>query len=531
MSKARSVFRCTDCGGASPKWVGRCPSCGEWNTLVEEVDVRTSVASRGSALPSIGPCPSPRSTPTSGSPGPPGSPRSTGCSAAASCRDRSPCSAASRASASPRCCCRWPRPWPSRGPPCSTCRPRSPSSRFASGPSGWAPLAPRLYLASETALPHVVAHLDEIKPDLLIVDSIQTVYEPELSSAAGSVAQVRECAARLVREAKARSVSTVLVGHVTKDGGLAGPRVLEHVVDTVLAFEGERHHALRLLRASKHRFGSTDELGLFEMTEAGLAAVPDASGLFLADRRPGVSGSVVVPTIEGHRPLLVEVQALVVDSTLPSPRRSAQGVDPGRLSLLLAVLQQRAGIELGKRDVYALAVGGVVVREPGCRPGRGPGHRVGRHRGAAPARHRGRAARSASAASCGRWPRATAGWPRPPASGSRGPSCPAWPRAAAGHHRAAGRRPHRCHRAGRVGRRRSDARPRVRCAPPDRPQPVPVSRSHPASSYRGRARTDDTLPAWPAGEVTRCSMRSAPWRRASPCERASTASSRPRWAR
>ena len=158
----------------------------------------------------------------------------------------------------------------------------------------------------------------------------------------------------------------MLVGHVTKDGGLAGPRVLEHVVDTVLAFEGERHHALRLLRASKHRFGSTDELGLFEMTDTGLAPVPDASGLFLADRRPGVSGSVVVPTIEGHRPLLVEIQALVVGSSLPSPRRSAQGVDSGRLSLLLAVLGRRAGIQVDKADVYALAVGGVVVREPGA---------------------------------------------------------------------------------------------------------------------------------------------------------------------
>ena len=169
-----------------------------------------------------------------------------------------------------------------------------------------------------------------------------------------------------MHEAKARDLAVVLVGHVTKDGGLAGPRVLEHVVDTVLAFEGDRHHALRLLRAAKHRFGSTDELGLFEMTEGGLVAVPDASGLFLADRRSGVSGSAVVPTIEGQRPLLVELQALVVPSPLPSPRRSAQGVDAGRLALLLAVLDRRAGIPLATDDVYALAVGGVRVREPGA---------------------------------------------------------------------------------------------------------------------------------------------------------------------
>jgi DNA repair protein RadA/Sms len=205
-----------------------------------------------------------------------------------------------------------------------------------------------------------------VQPDLMVVDSIQTVYEPALSSAPGSVAQVRECAARLVQQAKARGVATVLVGHVTKDGGLAGPRVLEHVVDTVLAFEGDRHHALRLLRASKHRFGSTDELGLFEMTEAGLEPVPDASGLFLADRRTGVSGSIVVPTIEGHRPLLVEIQALVVNSNLPAPRRSAQGLDSGRLPLLLAVLDRRAGVKLEGDDVYALAVGGVRVHEPGA---------------------------------------------------------------------------------------------------------------------------------------------------------------------
>jgi DNA repair protein RadA/Sms len=159
-------------------------------------------------------------------------------------------------------------------------------------------------------------------------------------------------------------MAVVLVGHVTKEGGLAGPRVLEHVVDTVLAFEGDRHHALRLLRAVKHRFGATDQLGLFEMTELGMIGVPDPSRLFLADRRHGVSGSVVVPTMEGHRPLLVELQALVTTSALPSPRRSAQGLDSGRLALLLAVLGERAGFSYAQKDVYALAVGGVKIAEP-----------------------------------------------------------------------------------------------------------------------------------------------------------------------
>jgi DNA repair protein RadA/Sms len=158
----------------------------------------------------------------------------------------------------------------------------------------------------------------------------------------------------------------VLVGHVTKDGALAGPRVLEHLVDTVLSFEGDRHHALRLLRAVKHRFGSTSELGLFEMTGTGLEGVADASGLFLADRRPGVPGSIVVPTLDGHRPMLVEVQALVAESPLSVPRRSAQGVDGGRLSTLLAVLERRAGVSVVGNDVFVSAVGGVDVDEPGA---------------------------------------------------------------------------------------------------------------------------------------------------------------------
>jgi DNA repair protein RadA/Sms len=157
----------------------------------------------------------------------------------------------------------------------------------------------------------------------------------------------------------------VLVGHVTKDGGLAGPRVLEHVVDTVLAFEGDNHHALRVVRAAKHRFGSTNEVGMFEMGERGLVPVPDASALFLADRRSGVAGSTVVPTIDGYRPLLVEVQALTIESRLAVPRLSAQGLDNGRLAFLLAVLERRTTIDVAKHDVYALAVGGARVCEPG----------------------------------------------------------------------------------------------------------------------------------------------------------------------
>jgi DNA repair protein RadA/Sms len=225
-------------------------------------------------------------------------------------------------------------------------------------------VAPELYVVAETSLAHVLAHVDELEPQVLVVDSVQTVFDPDLGSAPGSVAQVRECAARLVREAKERNMTTLLVGHVTKDGSIAGPRVLEHVVDTVLSFEGERHHALRMLRAVKHRFGSTSELGLFEMTESGLAGVPDPSGLFLGDRQHGAAGSIVLPAMEGHRPLLVEVQALVTPTPIPQPRRSAQGLDAGRLSLVIAVLSQRANIPLGKFDVHASAVGGVRILEP-----------------------------------------------------------------------------------------------------------------------------------------------------------------------
>jgi DNA repair protein RadA/Sms len=228
-------------------------------------------------------------------------------------------------------------------------------------------LSPQLWLLPEMSLPHIISAIDSVKPDLVVVDSIQTVADPELGSTPGSVVQVRGCAHRLVQEAKRRHVPVVLVGHVTKEGGLAGPRVLEHVVDTVLSFEGDRHHALRLLRASKHRFGPTSELGLFEMTETGLIGVPDASKLFLADRRTGVPGSVVVPTLEGQRPLLVEVQALTNPTHGGTPaRRSVQGVDSARLSMLLAVLERRARISLSSHDVFASVVGGVKLTEPGA---------------------------------------------------------------------------------------------------------------------------------------------------------------------
>lgn len=224
-------------------------------------------------------------------------------------------------------------------------------------------LSADLLLLAETDLRAVIDHVARCRPDYLVVDSIQAVFDPEIEAAPGSVAQVRASAHRLVRLAKEHDVTTVLVGHVTKEGGLAGPRVLEHAVDTVLSFGGDRHHALRLLRAVKHRFGSTAELGLFEMTEGGLEAVADAGHLFLSDRRPGVPGSAVAATLDGRRPLLVEVQALVVPNG--AGRRSAQGVEGGRLDVLLAVLDRRAGLRTAGLDVYAMAAGGARVHDPG----------------------------------------------------------------------------------------------------------------------------------------------------------------------
>ncbi len=224
----------------------------------------------------------------------------------------------------------------------------------------------RLLVVAETSLPAVVSHVDDARPTVLAVDSIQTVLDPESTSAAGSVVQVRACAQRLVRLAKERNVITLLVGHVTKEGTLAGPRVLEHIVDTVLSFEGDRHHALRLLQVMKHRFGSTQELGLFEMTERGLLGVPDPSALFLTDRRIGATGSVVAPVLEGARPMLVEVQALVAPTYAPMPHRSAQGLDSSRFALLLAVLERRAQLRLNGCDVYTSVAGGIRVSEAGA---------------------------------------------------------------------------------------------------------------------------------------------------------------------
>jgi DNA repair protein RadA/Sms len=363
MSRTRVRYRCSECGGEAARWLGRCPACGAWNSIGED---HRPVARSGSAATAEPPVPiaAVRRTPGAGVAtgieeldrvlggglvagsvtlvgGEPGIGKSTLVLQALGSMAAAGLTVLLVAAEE------------------SVQQVRLRAERLGV-------LHDRLLVVAETSLPAVLAHLDATQPTVLAVDSIQAVVEPDLTGVAGSVVQVRECAQRLVRLAKERNVITLLVGHVTKEGTLAGPRVLEHVVDTVFSFDGDRHHALRLLHLKKHRFGSTQELGLFEMTEHGLLGVPDPSALFLTDRRPGASGSVVAPVLEGARPMLVELQALVAVSYAPMPRRSAQGLDTSRFSLLLAVLERRAQQRLGGSDVYASVAGGVRVSEAGA---------------------------------------------------------------------------------------------------------------------------------------------------------------------
>ena len=364
MSKLRLVYRCSACATAYPKWAGRCPSCQAWNSMVEDVegaepDIAAIMASTSGAI----------AMPIAEINALVGGPQSTGVEeldrvlggglvpGSVTLLGGEP--GIGKSTLLLQLAATWPTRTLYVSGEESAQQVRLRAERLGA-------IGPHLWLLAETSLPHIVASLDTAQPHLVIIDSIQSVADPDLESAPGSVVQVRGCTHRLVAEAKRRGIPMVLVGHVTKDGALAGPRVLGHIVDTVLSFEGDRHHALRLLRAVKHRFGSTNELGVFEMVERGLAGVPDASSLFLTDRRTGVAGSAVTPTLEGHRPLLVEVQALTnrVNSGVP-PRRSAQGLDPGRLALLLAVLERRARLPMSQHEVFASAVGGVRLTEPG----------------------------------------------------------------------------------------------------------------------------------------------------------------------
>src|SRR6478609_2834030 len=366
MAKAKTNYTCTECGGVSSKWAGQCPSCGQWNTLVETVveNVGNRFSGQHQGLAQTAPVLSLADIEAIDVPrfgtgieefdrvlggglvaggvvligGDPGIGKSTLLLQALANLSRVK------------------------------------RVLYVSGEESGAQIALRakrlavdareLMLQAEIQLEKIIATLAEQKPQVAVIDSIQTVYSDALTSAPGSVAQVRECAAQLTRVAKQTGVTIILVGHVTKEGALAGPRVLEHIVDTVLYFEGDTHSSFRLVRAFKNRFGAVNELGVFAMTEKGLRGVANPSALFLSQHEQSVPGSCVLVTQEGSRPLLVEVQALVDTAHVPNPRRLAVGLEQNRLALLLAVLHRHAGIACFDQDVFLNAVGGVKITEP-----------------------------------------------------------------------------------------------------------------------------------------------------------------------
>jgi DNA repair protein RadA/Sms len=377
VARAQSRFVCQTCGNAVLRWEGQCRSCGEWNTLVETV-VRDEPRPRLSSAAALGAA-SPVSLADAGDGssetrrpvgigeldrvlggglvagsvvllgGEPGIGKSTlllqvaaGIASGTDGRGGS-------------------------GVLYATGEESTGQVRLRAGRLGLTAgaVAERIAVVAETDVGRIVDLARADRPGLLVVDSVQTVASDDLDGPPGSVGQVRECALRLMELAKAEGVPVVLVGHVTKDGTLAGPKTLEHLVDVVLSIEGDRTGGLRLLRATKNRYGSTEEVGVFEMGERGLAEVADPARAFLAEHDAPAPGSVVAPVLEGSRPLLVEVQALVAPTAAPSPRRTASGIDANRLALLVAVLGRRAGIGLSGHDVYANLAGGLTVTEPG----------------------------------------------------------------------------------------------------------------------------------------------------------------------
>lgn len=368
-NKTRHVYTCQACGYQTSKWFGRCADCGAWDSFVEEQRTAVSGSARSSHTSSASPPPVALAEVTRDQEerlltglgeldrvlggglvrgslvllgGDPGIGKSTLILQAAA--------GLSQTASQPQ------------------------TVLYISGEESAQQLrmrgdrlgvkSPQVYILTETSMELIREQVGRLQPRILIIDSIQTIFHPSLSSAPGSVSQVRECTAQLMNLAKSLDLSIIIIGHVTKEGAIAGPRVLEHMVDTVLYFEGERHHVYRVLRAVKNRFGPTNEIGVFEMRPNGLSEVHNPSALFLAERPMEASGSVVVASIEGTRPLLVELQALGSPSGLGMPRRVANGVDPQRVALLLAVLEKRLGVPLYTHDVYVNVVGGLRLEEP-----------------------------------------------------------------------------------------------------------------------------------------------------------------------
>jgi DNA repair protein RadA/Sms len=363
MAKAKTLFLCTECGAASAKWEGRCPHCGAWNTLQE---TRESAAPAHRFAPLAGSTPVRRLSDIEAHEqirnpsgieefdrvlggglvagavvligGDPGIGKSTLLlQALASLSQRGPVLYVTGEESAEQVALR--------------------AQRLGVSGDG-------VDLLAEIRLEQIVQALTDRQPGVAVIDSIQTLYSGELTAAPGSVSQVRECAAQLTRIAKQTGISLIIIGHVTKDGALAGPRVLEHIVDTVLYFEGDTHTSFRLVRAVKNRFGAVNELGVFAMTDRGLRGVSNPSALFLAGHSREVAGSCVMATQEGTRPLMVEVQALVDTAHVPNPRRLSVGLESSRLAMLLAVLHRHAGIATFDQDVFVNAVGGVRIMEP-----------------------------------------------------------------------------------------------------------------------------------------------------------------------
>ena len=363
MARARTSWRCQECGNTAPKWLGRCPECATFGSFVEEAEDTTSSASSRHAA---SPAPTVRLGDVETSAGNrvgsgiaefdrvlgggfvPGSVVLLGGEPGIGKSTLLLQAAAALADSGARVL--------------YVCGEESPGQvRLRADRLGSPGAAIELLPEVDVARVEATALADP--PDLLVVDSIQTAYDPDLTGAPGSVGQVRASTARLVRLAKDHGITTVVVGHVTKDGSIAGPRVLEHMVDTVLYFEGDRDHAFRIVRSVKNRFGAADEIGVFEMTGSGLRAVEQPSAALL-ESRSATAGSVVLAAMEGSRPVLVEVQALVAPSYLQMPRRLANGVDSGRLLQVLAVLERHAGLPFGQHDVYVSLSGGMRVAEP-----------------------------------------------------------------------------------------------------------------------------------------------------------------------
>ena len=362
MAKTKTIYSCTECGGQSPKWQGKCPACNAWNTLVETIaesaKPRYQALAASSQVQMLGEVEGSEASriPTTLSEldrvlggglvaggvvligGDPGIGKSTLLLQALAVLSQSlPTLYVSGEESAQQLALR---------------------ARRLQLPETHLPVLPEIRLEA------ILSHLASIKPAVAVIDSIQTVYSEALTSAPGSVAQVRECAAQLTRYAKQSGCAILLVGHVTKEGAIAGPRVLEHIVDTVLYFEGDSGSSFRLVRAIKNRFGAVNEIGVFAMTEKGLKGVSNPSAIFLSHHGAPVPGSCVLVTQEGTRPLLVEIQALVDSSQAPNPRRLSVGLEQNRLAMLLAVLHRHAGIACSDQDVFVNAVGGVKISEP-----------------------------------------------------------------------------------------------------------------------------------------------------------------------